>query len=277
MKVVAARAFETPVNPKSVKVPILLNDEFYIGYLPEAPAETVRRMRRFIFAVFGFAVVSAFLFVIAQKPFAASFFEFLQEREFSGNLIAQPHPMLVMLRPSNTGELPASSRYYLVGEGKFGADQEAAAWDGKTVKLRGKLIYREDQTMIEVAPGSIQEEVLPGKNLSSLSTQKKNLGAFTLRGEIVDSKCFLGVMNPGDLKTHKSCAVRCISGGSPPLFIVRQSNRVWYFLLLSAEGESVNQFVLDLVARPIEIHGQVWQEDDLLMLHADPAKYRVLD
>jgi len=43
-----------------------------------------------------------------------------------------------------------------------------------------------------------------------------SLGTQTLVGEIVDSKCFLGVMNPGQLTTHRACAIRCISGGVRP-------------------------------------------------------------
>jgi len=42
-------------------------------------------------------------------------------------------------------------------------------------------------------------------------------------GEIVDSKC-LGVMTPGQLTTHRACAIRCISGGIPPVLHVRQTN-----------------------------------------------------
>ncbi|MGH7491345.1 MAG: hypothetical protein ACREOO_03010 [bacterium] len=250
------------------------NQEFYIGYLPQAPNGVAQRVRRFIFAASGLAALVALLLVLAQKPFAASFFEFLQSRAFTGYLLAKPHPTLSLLRPGKTGELPSYSRYYLVGEGKFGIDEEAAKWDGKLAHLRGKLIYRGDQTMIEVESGSIQAQPsLP----VFFSPPAKGLGAFTLRGEIVDSKCFLGVMNPGDMKTHKACAVRCIAGGSPPVLVVPQGENLLCLLLLSAEGQHINQAVLEYVARPVEISGEVWQVDNLLTLRADPAKYRVLD
>ena len=45
-----------------------------------------------------------------------------------------------------------------------------------------------------------------------------DLDTFTLIGEIVDSKRYLGVMNPGNGKVHRDCAVRCLSGGIPPIF-----------------------------------------------------------
>ncbi len=253
------------------------NDEFYIGYLPQAPAQITTRVRKFVLAAFGVAALAAFALVSAQKPFAASFFEFLQPREFSGLLISKPHPTLKVLRPGKHGHLPAYSRYYLVGQGKFGVAAEAAEWDSQFVQLRGKLIYRDDQTMIEVEPRSLSLQTLAVEPPAH-ATQTATLGNFTLRGEIVDSKCFFGVMNPGDLKTHKSCAVRCIAGGSPPVFIVRQAHEeVLYLMLLSPEGHSTNQKILDYVARPLEISGQVWQYDNLLTLRADPAMFRALD
>ena len=97
----------------------------------------------------------------------------------------------------------------------------------------------------------------------------------TLVGEIVDSKCFLGVMKPGNSKPHRACAARCISGGIPPVLLVRdKQGNPTYFLLVSSAGESVNDAVLDLVAEPVEITGRVMRHGDLLVLHADPETYR---
>jgi hypothetical protein len=140
--------------------------------------------------------------------------------------------------------------------------------------LQGTLIYRGDQTMIEVVPDSIKavatNSVQPTPALASLGQQ-------TLRGEIVDSKCFLGVMNPGSLTPHRACAVRCISGGIPPVLLVRQTNgSAVYYLLVSSEGQPVNKQVLDLVAEPIEVTGEVVRQGELLVLRADPTTYRRL-
>ncbi len=96
-------------------------------------------------------------------------------------------------------------------------------------------------------------------------------------GEIVDSKCFLGVMNPGQLTPHRACAIRCISGGVPPVLLVRQRDGpAIYLLLVSAEGKPVNKQVLDMVAEPLEITGEVERQGELLILRADPATYRKL-
>jgi hypothetical protein len=82
-------------------------------------------------------------------------------------------------------------------------------------------------------------------------------------------------MNPGQLTPHRGCAIRCISGGIPPVFLVRQNDgTALYFLLVSAEGKPVNQQVLELVAEPVQITGEVVRQGELLILRADPTGYR---
>ena len=101
------------------------------------------------------------------------------------------------------------------------------------------------------------------------------LALVTLTGEIVDSKCFLGVMNPGQLTPHRACAIRCISGGCPPVLLVRQKDGPpAYFLLVSADGKPVNKQVLDMVAEPLQITGEVVRLGEMLVLKANPTTYR---
>ena len=42
------------------------------------------------------------------------------------------------------------------------------------------------------------------------------LGSLQIEGEIVDIKCWLGRMKPGDGRTHRACGQFCIQGGIPP-------------------------------------------------------------
>jgi hypothetical protein len=84
-------------------------------------------------------------------------------------------------------------------------------------------------------------------------------------------------MNPGQLLPHRACAIRCISGGIPPVLLVRQKDGPpIYLLLVSADGGPVNQQVLDMVAEPVQITGEIERQGDLLILRADPATYRKL-
>jgi hypothetical protein len=84
-------------------------------------------------------------------------------------------------------------------------------------------------------------------------------------------------MNPGQLAPHRACAIRCISGGVPPVLLVRQKDGpAIYLLLVSVDGKPVNKQVLGMVAEPVEIAGEVERQGELLILHADPATYRKL-
>lgn len=131
--------------------------------------------------------------------------------------------------------------------------------------------------MIEARPESIQLADRPIPSLQSSNTPSLPSVAMsvTLKGEIVDSKCYLGVMNPGSLTPHRGCAVRCISGGIPPILLVRQEKGPpLYFLLVSSDGSPVNKQVLDMVAAPVEITGNIVRQGELSILRADPSTYR---
>jgi hypothetical protein len=189
-------------------------------------------------------------------------FEFGQSQDFAGIIQTKPYPTLLVKNGDSLAQ------YLLVAEGKHGAD--VIGFDGKTVKLQGTRIYRDGLTMIEVVAGSLQAV---GDATANIPTS--DLGQFTLIGEIVDSKCYLGVMNPGETKVHRECAVRCISGGIPPMLIARDAAGSKVAVqLVSASGAPVNSDVLDIVAEPVEITGQVVRTGEQLLLKADPKTYR---
>lgn len=250
-----------------------MNDEFYIGWEAKAAAGIGKTVRKAVAVILLSALLIPILLAISQRLIGQSVFEWGQEKTFSGVLQTEPYPHLLVPRPGNAGSLPQFSTYYLVAPWKFGLKPESVATlEGRPVTLRGTLIYRGNQTMIEVQPGTIQ-----ATNTASVAAppQTIGLGRQTLNGEIVDSKCFLGVMNPGQFTPHRACAIRCISGGVPPVFLVRpKDGPAIYFLLVSAAGKPVNQQVLDLVAEPVEITGEVERQGELLILRADPETYR---
>lgn len=238
-------------------------EEFYVGYLPNAPRTLGKLLRNVCLALLGIAVVVALLLVFGLQKLPLSVFEFGQSQDFEGIVQAKPYPSLLVKNGASLAQ------YLLVAEGKHGA--EVAGFVGKTVKLKGTRIYRDEMTMIEVVAGSLQAV----NTASNATLPTEDLGTFTLVGEIVDSKCYLGVMNPGHTKVHRECAVRCISGGIPPMLIASDSvgNKV-ALLLVSAKGESVNQDVLDIVAEPVEMTGQVWRAGAQLIFKADPKTYK---
>ncbi len=114
--------------------------------------------------------------------------------------------------------------------------------------------------MIELLPGSLSA-VGQGDSLPL----SESLGEIQLTGEIVDSKCFFGVMNPGAGKVHRDCAARCISGGVPPAFLVRDSCGKTVTLLLAHWKREL----LDHIAEPVTIRGRLVRTAGRLTLYQE--------
>ena len=92
-------------------------------------------------------------------------------------------------------------------------------------------------------------------------------------GEIIDPKCYFGVMKPGRGKVHRECAIRCISGGIPPVLWVKQNNMTYqYCLLLGPNGEKINQLVLPFVADPVELKGKLFHWGNWLVMKMSEIK-----
>lgn len=252
------------------------DSEFYVGYLTVAPPQLAAFLRTRVAVLIVVALAVAVALTVAHGLFGAGQFEYGVVRSFEGMIVARPYPLLSVTRPGQPLASAASSAYLLVAPGKFGAAPIVGDFDGAHVQLEGSLVWREGRTLIEVVPGSVRRHPDAAAGNAALDAEL-DLGVHTLRGEIVDSKCFLGVMNPGELRPHRECAVRCISGGIPPALVVRDAaGHATYLLLVSADGHAVNRDVLDLVAEPVEITGRVTRRRDLLQLRSNPETYRRL-
>jgi hypothetical protein len=248
-------------------------DEFYIGWQGQAPKTIGSHVRKAVFFLLLLATVLSVVLVLMQGTIGKAVFEWGTIKSFSGILCTHPYPHLRVARPGKSSN--TLSAYYLVAPFKFGLKPETLeAFDGKPVSLKGTLIYRGNQTMIEVRPESLQPAT-EAAQLNTLAAGNETLGHQTLVGEIVDSKCYLGVMNPGQLTPHRACAVRCISGGIPPVLLVRpKTGPPLYFLLVSGDGHAVKKEVLDMVAEPVQVTGDVERQGELLVLRADPKTFR---
>jgi hypothetical protein len=243
--------------------------DFYIGYLPNAPAALARFVRKVILVLGLLAVILALTLLVTQMPFANSAFEYGKVRRFEGIIETHPYPTLWIARPGDAVQAEKYSRYLLVAPGKHGADDLVAAFDGKQVGLQGQLIYREGGVMVEVEPGSIKQ--LDTTHASPPIT--RDLGSVTITGEIVDSKCFLGVMNPGNGKVHRDCASRCLSGGIPPIFVT--SNGADQFLLVGPDGGAIGRDDLrEFIAEPITIRAELLQRGESRLLLIDTRALR---
>lgn len=250
----------------------MADEGFYIGYRDRAPALLARRLRGVSIGLVVICLGLAGALASRQSPLVPAVFESGNEREFTGWLREHPAPRLVVAVPGAEGQAFALSSYLLVAPGKLGADESIHGLHGRQVRLRGTLIHLDGETMIELAgPGAI--EAIAGGDAAPPS-QRQSIGRVTLRGEIVDSKCHFGVMNPATGKVHRACAARCLSGGVPPVFLTRARNgRRLHLLLTGEDGRAVGREVLDVVAEPLEITGTVERIDSLLVLRAEPDTF----
>jgi sulfoxide reductase heme-binding subunit YedZ len=240
---------------------------FYVGYFPEADPTLARHTR---LAAAGIGLLASSVMVIsavAQPSFADSRFEYGHPRPVTGVIRARPYPILDVTQGGTV------TRYLLAAAGKHGATVAAAPYDGRAASVLGSLIQRGNATMLEVA--GISPADSGGAAPSRLP--QTSLGRHTLTGEIVDAKCWLGVMNPGEGKTHLDCAVRCISGGLPPMLVIRDSSGAERHLLLTdPDGAPIGRSLLPAVGRPVSVTGSVVQEGSLLFLRTEASGLKLL-
>jgi len=242
-------------------------NEFYVGYLPKAPAGISRLIRAVVIALMAIAIIGAFTFAAVQRTFAPAIFEYGKQRSFEGIIERKPFPTLLVKRPGSPDF--GSSHYLLVAEGKHGADDEVSVVEGKTDRLKGTLIYRGNQTMIEVTKGSISV----AGSAEAPRAAERMLGVFELNGEIVDGKCYLGVMNPGSGKVHRDCAARCLSGGVPILFATNNFRGEPAVLQLTDSDQKAlpKAAFLDHVGQTVRIKGTVVENGDTLIFEINPS------
>ena len=248
--------------------------EFYVGYAPVTPRGLALFRRRAVAAFTVAALLIAVLIVLAQQSFVPSVFEFLDYRTFQGVVEELPYPALLVRRPGVAGGDRAFSRYLLAIPGKRGAASVAAGLQGKQVRLEGSVIHLDGHTVVEIKEGTLEvtSTAPPADALG-----RTNLGKVTVEGEIVDSKCYLGVMNPGKGKVHKACATRCISGGIPPGLLVRdEAGGESVLILAGSDGRPLHKELLGMIGEPVRVTGNLMRSGDSLFFYAEPDQFHRL-
>ncbi len=241
------------------------DDDFFVGYL----ALPVRN-RSFLAAVALASVVlllslGAMASALRDAPGPSR----QRSVALSGRLDARGYGLL-------WSELDGAVTPILVaGGGKFGAPAAAKQLFGKDVEARGLLLTRSGYHLLELS--GIREVALSaGQAKKFVQLAPHALGKVSLSGEIVDIKCWLGRMKPGDGRTHRACAQFCIHGGIPPVLVTRVGARQERYVLTDLAGAPINQAVLPFVAEAVALQGQAERVGSMLFLRVDPAHIRRL-
>ncbi len=241
-----------------------LSEEFFVGYLNDIPVHTKGFLKKIALGLLTFVIVLAPLLSFNQQPFSDANFDFGIFTTLDGNLFLTPFPHLKLTTSS------MNESCLLVGAGKMGAEsalqyfeEKLGPLEGKHVRLKGQLIHGNGKRLMQISKDDVPEIV--SNEITVLSAL--NFETASLEGEIIDPKCFFGVMKPGEGKPHRSCAIRCIAGGIPPVLHTQKNN----YILLDENKHPLNSEVLALVGDVVTLKGSVATLDNwqlfLLDLH----------
>lgn len=257
------------------KKPVSAREAFFVGFF-----RTPKALKHFLWLLT--LVVCAGASGLAMGVFLAQ--QSLPEAGYRGRediegiLLAEPYPMVYV--PGEAGE---GTMVVLTGHPKFGIPPERAAeLDGQAVQLNGANLRRGDARLFQTRVGGKGLRAAdPATTISDpvgwTVPTVESLGEYRLQGEIVDSKCFTGAMKPGDGKIHKGCGAFCLIGGIPPYFVTyHEDGSFTHYLLANAEGKGVTDQILDYVADPVAISGEVDRRGDLLIFRIDPGSIQRL-
>ncbi|MFT5751279.1 MAG: hypothetical protein ACI828_000756 [Flavobacteriales bacterium] len=255
------------------------NDEFYVGYLNDVPKETKRSIRKFVIGAFLLLIIGATTFALTQNEFNNSSFELGTSTKISGIFHEMPYPMLKVKTDEGIFK-----NILLLGFGKSSVNpflqkirSEVNELSGSQLSIEGNLIYYNGKTLLQVT--SDEKVTVVKKSNPSLLPNKVTLAnSIELQGEIIDPKCYFGVMKPGKGKIHRSCAALCISGGIPPVLATNDANNISkYYLLTDTKGMPINEKILSYIGKPSIIKGKIVQVEDWFQLQIDPKDIRELD
>ncbi len=241
-------------------------DEFYVGYLPKAPTRTAEFLKKIIVVIAIAISIISLALVIYQRPFSTANFEYGITTTLKGEVFPGPVPHIkVSLGTDQTGK-NLYQTILIVGPGKMGAlqilKQANINIGGTTASICGYLIYGDGKALITIA--NMNDVVMAQRTTVKEKLSLTSMGSMTATGEIVDPKCYFGVMKPGEGKPHRSCAIRCISGGIPPLFHIGNTSE--YFILLDENLQPLNEEVLPIVGDLIELKGEAMMMEEWKIL-----------
>jgi hypothetical protein len=249
---------------------------YFIGWSGDIPSQYLSLLRKFTVGLFVVSLAFIIIFTLSQKGFIPRVAEYGKLSTHEGVLITEPHPMLVQ-----TSEEGMTEVVMLVGFGKFSARPALEKWEelnnedleGKNVHLEGTLLQsqgirfleltRHEQSVLSVAKAGFQIDI---PDIAETAEE------ITITGEILDAKCYWGAMSPAEGKIHRSCAIRCLSGGIPAGFRTAGGSHV----ILKANGQNQMASFFGVVGQTIELKGRIesFGNTDFFYLSPDQVKFQ---
>lgn len=253
-------------------------NEFYIGWLPAAPDGIATHIRKVVIVLAILVVVGATVLSLLQRKFSTAKFEFGQLTAIKGIYYQFPVPSLKVVSSRNAFGQSTYITIPLVGYGKFGAEgliselekERKMSLNEKLVTFKGTLLYSDGKTLMQIDKNDSPLVAIADPDKRDLAPEIQQLGTMQLNGEILDPKCYFGVMKPGHGKPHRDCAIRCIAGGISPVFWVRNGKgETDYYLILDENGQKMNAKLKDHIGEPLSLSARAVRFNDWIILYAN--------
>ncbi len=239
-------------------------DPFYVGYFPKAPGPIAAFTRIAAIALLTGGLAAAAIGSLAQRSPAQSAWE-SEPATLEGTLLTRPYPVLLVESPQgkqavllvNPGKCAAMSGGAYCGPLDDSAPRDlveaARTLHGARVRVTGTRLLRSDLIAVELQDGAAS--IARTSDGSPIPTEPGP--SATLRGTIVDPKCYVGAMRPGEGKVHLACASLCIRGGIPPaLAYTDPQGRECLALLASHDGSPANAHFAPLADQKAALTGR---------------------
>ncbi|AZQ62956.1 hypothetical protein EI427_12115 [Flammeovirga pectinis] len=245
--------------------------DFYIGYINKLPKRYKIALSIGLPIFLITLIFASIIFSTEQEQFQNGTFELSKETTIEGMLFQKPVPML---------KIEVEKGYFkdilLVDKGKFGAENRIAHLpkkEGLPVKIKGHLIYYNGHSVLEIEEINALESKL---NFHAFNNYLEGIHN-TIIGEIVDPKCYFGIMKPGFGKIHRSCAIRCISGGIPAVLVHRNNDGLEsYYIITRKDGTKDNSDLFDLIGKTVQIHAKIKKGKDWNFLELDDRSKKLI-
>jgi hypothetical protein len=237
------------------------HDDFYIGYTPHAPPRIAKHTLVVAIVHIILSMAGATLVVAGMRDPGPGVWNTGAPVAMEGTYVNDPYPAL--LTPGGV--------VLVVNFGKQGAQERLRdVRPGSHVTLSGYPLHRDDREMLELAP---EDDALRVDSTGGAIPKVAWSGEqATLVGEIVDSKCYLGAMKPGEGKTHKACATRCIHAGIPAVLVCwDERGRPATYLLADRGGGAPGEWLLPYVGERVQIRGEIGRLGPAPVLGIDRA------
>ena len=254
--------------------------DFFIGWQEKLPRSSRSVIVKLLltFLLIGLGVI--LLFVMNQTRFNNHFFQFGKIQVVTGTYFQEPVPVLRVSEGIDDDNV--SKDLLLVGYGKSGSEgimkniqNQHGSLVGKSIKIQGSLIHGDGRSVFELT--NKEESYLETSSQEISLDNNKEIGEIMeLKGEILDPKCYFGIMKPGEGKIHKSCAIRCISGGIPPVLKVNENGSNQYYVILGKNGLKINKALLDFIAEPVKLKGITYNMNGWNFIEVSPTTIQII-